>query len=118
LLLNPHADRVKGALILYVFAGDSRRNWLRAFKSRRGVEMCALLARVEFKAALEAFAYRFADRGQHRAALSAPGNCMRPGHLHGSGSKGFLFRGAIRRGPLTLLTAITVSITVLPVLLL
>jgi hypothetical protein len=79
--------------------------------------MGALLAGVEFKAALEASAYRVADRGQHRAALRAPGNCMRQGHLHGSGSESLLFGGTIRSGSLSLFTAITVSIAVLPVLL-
>ena len=49
--------------------------------------MRALLAGVQFKAALGTLAKRLGDQGKHGAALSAAGDGVRARHLHRAGAE-------------------------------
>ena len=54
LLFNPHADGVELAFVAGIFLGDSFRNRLQALEPLRWIEIGALLARMQFEAALRA----------------------------------------------------------------
>ena len=70
---NRHAKFVEGAIGARVLGGDALGNGLGAFELRAGVEEAALLAAMQLKLALRAFAVGVEARGEDRAAVGAAG---------------------------------------------
>ena len=97
LFFHPHADRKKLALVASIFFRDPLRHRLHAFETARRIEVCALLAGMQLKAAFRALPQRFRKQGQNIAALRASRHRMSSGHVHRARSEGILPRRALRR---------------------
>ena len=74
--LPRHSHLIKLAIVARVFARNPHRDGLHALEAAAGIEVRALLAGVQFEAALGALAGR-RHALQHGAALRAAGNGMR-----------------------------------------
>lgn len=105
------AHGVEGARVLYVFAGNAFHDWLTAFKPAGGIEIGALLAGVQLKAALRALSGLVAEHLQHGAALGATRDRSSRSHLQRARSEGVLplDRLFARRSFLLIITAVHVS---------
>jgi hypothetical protein len=77
-----HADFEEGAIVAGIFFGDALFDGLHALEAAAGIEIHALLARVQFEAALGAES-GWRNCLQHGAALGAAGDGAGPGHVHG-----------------------------------
>jgi|HubBroStandDraft_5_1064220.scaffolds.fasta_scaffold09547_3 hypothetical protein len=119
------ADFVERAVVARIFLGYALGDRLHALEAASGIEIHALLAGMEFEAALGAKAGRW-DCLQHGAALGAAGNGASAGHVYGlwthavvaSGwrQRGRLFSGVFFSGPLArFLFAVAVLISMLTV---
>src|SRR5258708_29084700 len=87
LLFHPHADRIEFALVASVLLRHPLGHRLRALETLRRIEVRALLARVQLKAALRALAYRITHHRQHRTAPGTARDGTCPRHLHRAGSE-------------------------------
>jgi hypothetical protein len=108
-----YPDRIGRAIILYVLPRNPHGDRLQALKVARWVEVHALLAGVQFKAALWTALRNLSERSQQRAALRATRYVTRSRHLQGSRSKGifldWLFGGfLLGRRSAVLITALAI----------
>ena len=96
LFLQPHANRIKRAVIALVFRRDSRRDRLAALKSARRIEVFTLLAGVQIGSALRALRRSRTQILQQRPAFRASRNRSRPRHIQRPWPKG-IFPASRRR---------------------
>jgi len=114
LLLYSHADWIEPAFIACILFRDSFGHGLQAFETPRGVEARALLAWVQFKAALRALSHWFREQGQQGAALRAARHVVSPWHLDRARAKGILPNRPIESSFLLFLPA-AILIPALPI---
>ena len=100
LLLHPHADGIKLALVARIFPGDSFCYRLHAFEAAGRVEVGALFAGVQFESALRTSPHRLGDCSQQGSALGAAGDRVRPCHLHRARAESVFADRLLRRRPL------------------
>jgi hypothetical protein len=111
LLLHPHADRIRLALVARVLLRDSFRHWLHTFKPAGRIEVGALFAGMQLKSALRALPQRLGDQSQQRPTLSATGDRVRPRHLHRARTKRVLADRLLAHGRLlALASAVLISV--------
>jgi hypothetical protein len=94
---NRHAKFVKLAIVPRVFGSDPLRDGLGAFELRAGIEEAALLATVQFKLALGAFAVGIESGGEDSAAIGAATARDRADHARGARAELIRARAALRR---------------------
>jgi hypothetical protein len=94
-LLGCHADRVEGTGVLDVLARDPLQDRLHAFESLGRIKIRALLAGVQFEAALGTLFGKLSGRGQDRTALRATRNRTLAWHLQRSRTEGVLSDGLV-----------------------
>ncbi len=116
--LAGHSNLVKFAVVTHIFFWYSYRNRLHTFETASGIEICALLARVQFKLAFRTFpvARRSLKNG---STLCAARKRTRSGHVDRARSKRVVpfRRRASRAGPLARSLPLAVAIAILiPVL--
>lgn len=109
LLFNAHADGEKLAFVACIFLRDPLRNRLHALEATGRIEIRALLAGVQFEAALGALAERLGKHCQERAALRAARNRVRSRHVHGARSESVFANRTLRRGLLLFRAAVLIS---------
>ena len=85
--LDGGAEFVEFTVVLAVFGSDAFGDRLGAFELRAGIEKAALLAAVEFGAALRAGALGIKTRSKDRAAIGAAGASDRADHARGAGAE-------------------------------
>ncbi len=82
-LFASHANLVQRTVIARILFRDPLLDRLHALEAAAGIEICALLAGVQFKPALRTLPFPRACRTlQHRSALCAPRDGARPRQVH------------------------------------
>jgi hypothetical protein len=94
-----HADFEEGAIIADIFFRDALFDRLHTLEAAAGIEIHALLAGMQFEAALGAET-GWRNCLQHGAALGTAGNGAGAGHVHGLGAQAVVASGRRYRGRL------------------